>query len=94
MRSSSIRCPSCGDDKSHHRVYPSLYSPSALVALGGPVLALVFDRSRKPQFRCEKCGGLFSKHTFTSRLFQVFWVWFFVSILVVLVLLVAGRLAR
>ena len=68
-----------------HRLYSSLYPPSALVAIGGPTLALVFDRSRKQQFRCGKCGTVFSRHTVRTRIFQLLWVWFFVSVGVILV---------
>lgn len=57
---------------------------------GGPALALVFDCSRKRQFRCEKCGTLFSRHTLTSRFFQLFWMLFLLSIVVGVVLLIAG----
>jgi hypothetical protein len=85
-----IRCPVCSNTTKFHRVARSLYPPSAFVLFGGPVLALVFDRSRKPQFRCEKCGKLFAKHSFTSRFFQIFWIWFLFSFGVGLVLLFAG----
>src|SRR5437764_6662383 len=90
MRSSVIRCPVCGDTTAHHHVARSQYSPSALVLFGGPALALVFDCSRKRQFRCEKCGTLFSRHTLSSRLFQLFWLWFLLSIVVGLALPIAG----
>jgi uncharacterized Zn finger protein len=95
MRHSMIRCPSCGDTTAHHRVARSLYSPSALVLLGGPLLALVFDRSRKQQFRCEKCGALFATHTVVTRIFQIFWVWAFASIaFLLLLLLFTGQVVR
>jgi hypothetical protein len=32
------------------------------------LLALIFDQSRKPHFRCELCGTTFSSHTIRSRL--------------------------
>jgi hypothetical protein len=74
----------------HHHVARSQYSPSALVFFGGPAVALVFDCRRKRQFRCEKCGTLFSRHTLTSRFFQIFWVWFILSIVGGIALLIAG----
>ncbi len=94
MRFSVIRCPTCRETTAHHPVARAQYSPSALVFFGGPALALVFDCSRKRQFRCEKCGALFSRHTLTSRLFQVFWVWFLLSIVVGIALLIAGYHVR
>jgi transposase-like protein len=90
MESQLVHCPACGDTTPVHRVSLSLYSPSVLVALGGPVLALVFDRSRKQQFWCEKCHAMFSRHTLTSGLFQVFWIWFLISLGLAIVLLFAG----
>ena len=50
--------------------------------LGGILMALVFEVSRKPQFRCEKCGVPFGAHTLTSRLFQILWAWFVISLAV------------
>lgn len=32
----------------------SQYSPSAFVLFDGPALALIFECSRKPLFRCER----------------------------------------
>ena len=46
------------------------YAPAAPVAFGGILLALIFDQSRKPQFRCELCGTTFSSHTIRSALFS------------------------
>ena len=86
-----IRCPNCGDATAHHQVARSQFSPSALVLFGGPALALLFDCSRKRQYRCENCGTLFSRHTFKSRLFQILWLWFLLSMVVGLVLLIAGH---
>lgn len=94
MRTPLIQCPSCGEATPHHRVGRSQYSPSALVLFGGPALALIFECSRRPQFRCERCGGIIGKHTITSRCFQAFWIWFLISILVGIALLLAGYHVR
>jgi hypothetical protein len=51
------------------------------------VLALVFDQSRKPQFRCELCDTIFSCHTIRSRFFQLFWAWFIFSVVLLFLLL-------
>jgi hypothetical protein len=80
MNVGAMRCPRCGETGSAHHLHSSLYSPSALVAIGGPTLALLFDRSRKLEFRCEKCGAVFAKHSLRSRFFQVFWIGFFVAV--------------
>jgi len=77
-----LRCPSCGETRARHRIAPSRYSPVAPMVVGGILMALVFDMSRKPQFRCEKCGVPFGAHTLTSRLFQILWAWFVISLAV------------
>jgi len=51
-----LQCPSCGETRARHRIAPSRYSPVAPMVVGGILMALVFEVSRKPQFRCEKCG--------------------------------------
>src|SRR6266436_10369048 len=77
-----LRCPSCGETRARHRIPPSRYSPVAPMVVGGILMALVFEVSRKPQFRREKCGVPFGAHTLTSRLFQILWVWFVISLAV------------
>ena len=51
------------------------YSPLAPQLAGGITTALVFTLSRKRRFRCERCGGLFYSHTFSSRVWLALWVW-------------------
>jgi len=77
-----LRCPSCGETRARHRIAPSRYSPVAPMVVGGILMALVFEVSRKPQFRCEKCGVPFGAHALTSRLFQILWAWFVISLAV------------
>ncbi len=72
----------------YHHVPRSEYSPVAPVVVGGVALALIFECSRKPRFRCEKCGSVFSRHTLTSRVFQLLWI----GIVAVILLLLAGLL--
>jgi hypothetical protein len=82
------QCPHCGKTKEYHWIPSSRYAPAAPIAFGGVLLALIFDQSRKPQFRCELCGTTFSSHTIISRFFQLFWAWFVFSMMVVILLLV------
>jgi predicted RNA-binding Zn-ribbon protein involved in translation (DUF1610 family) len=72
----ALPCPHCGKTKAYHRIPSTRYAPAAPVLFGGVILALVFDRSRKPQFRCESCGTAFYSHTFTSRIFLLFWAFY------------------
>jgi len=56
----------------------------------GIFLAIVFDQSRKPQFRCEECGTTFHSHTIVSRFFQLFWGWFVLSVIVIIAVIIWG----
>ncbi len=94
MKWFNVQCPSCGEKDAKHRLGPTIYSPVALVVIGGFVLPLVFELSRKPRFRCEKCGGVFAKHTVASRLFQVVWIWFVIALVVAMAGLVAAAITR
>ena len=85
-----IKCPECGQATQRLRVSRSLYSPCVLVALGGPTAALIFECSRKQQLRCGRCGALFAKHTVRSRIFQLSWLWFLLSLVGFVILLLAG----
>jgi hypothetical protein len=78
MKVRAIRCPGCGETGSVQHVASSLYPPTAPAAFGGPALALVFDRSRKQQFNCHRCGTVFARHSLRSRFFQIFWIWFWI----------------
>jgi uncharacterized Zn finger protein len=90
MRTPLVRCPVCGDMTERRLVPRSLYPPSIIVALGGPPAALVFECSRKQRLRCQRCGTVFSKHTVRSAFFQLFWLWFVLSLAAMMVMLIAG----
>jgi rubredoxin len=75
-----LDCPHCGKTKAYHRIPSNRYAPAAPVAFGGVMLALIFDRSRKPQFRCELCDTVFSSHTIASRFFWLFWALFLLGV--------------
>lgn len=64
------------------------------MVVGGVVLSIIFELSRKPRFQCERCGGVFAMHTVASRLFQVLWIWFVVALLVAVAGLIAGTIGR
>jgi ribosomal protein L32 len=84
----ALPCPHCGKTKAYHRIASTRYAPAAPVAFGGVMLALIFDRSRKPQFRCDSCGAFFSSHTITSRVFWLFWALFVFLVILLLAVLI------
>jgi hypothetical protein len=88
MRLFSKHCPRCGKTRAYHRVYPTRYAPAAPIAAGGIFLAIVFDQSRKPEFRCEQCGTSFHSHTIVSRVFQLFWAWFVLAVLAIIAVII------
>jgi ribosomal protein L32 len=83
-----LPCPHCGKTKAYHRIPSTRYAPAAPVAFGGVLLALIFDRSRKPQFRCESCGTVFFSHTIASRFFLLFWALFCFWMIMLLAVLI------
>jgi hypothetical protein len=83
-------CPRCGKTRAYHRVPPTRYAPAAPIAIGGVVLALIFNESRKPQFRCELCHTVFSSHTLISRFFLFFWFWIVLGWIIVISLILYG----
>jgi hypothetical protein len=83
-------CPHCGKTKAYHWVPSTRYAPAAPIAFGGIALAMIFDLSRKPQFRCESCGTVFSSHTIRSRFFQLFWAWFVLWLIVIVLFVLYG----
>jgi len=90
MRLFAKHCSHCGKTKAYHRVYSTRYAPAAPIAAGGIFLAIVFDQSRKPQFRCEQCGRTFHSHTIVSRLFQFFWAWYVLAVLAIIAAITWG----
>lgn len=94
MKWFKVQCPTCGRDGVHRRLGPVMYSPVALVIIGGVVLPLIFELSRKPRFRCINCGSVFTRHTMVSRFFQIFWIWFITALVFALVAVLAGTIAR
>jgi transposase-like protein len=94
MKWLKVQCPACGEEHAHHRLGPVMYSPVVLVLIGGVVLPLIFELSRKPRFRCEKCESVFTKHTVASRLFQVLWLWVVLGLLIAMGGLIASSSGR
>jgi rubredoxin len=84
------KCPDCGKTKAYHRVPSTRYAPAAPIAFGGILLAMIFDLSRKPQFRCELCGTVFSSHTIVSRFFLIFWAWIVFWLMVIILFTLYG----
>jgi hypothetical protein len=80
-----IKCPVCGDTGKHQRIARSEYSPVAPVILGGIVLALIIQQSRKARFRCGRCNEAFFAHTITSSLFLAFFAFLILAVVVSIV---------
>jgi len=59
------------------------------IAVGGVILAFIFEFSRKPQFRCQQCGTAFYSHTLLSRLFLILWIWFLLIFIFILLIIIA-----
>jgi hypothetical protein len=94
MKWFNVQCPSCGEKDAKHRLGPTMYSPVAPMVVGGVVLSIIFELSRKPRFQCEKCGGVFTGHTVASRLFQVLWIWFVIALAVGLCGVIVNAIGR
>lgn len=69
-----VTCSHCNASKKHQRLFRREYPSSAPVVVGGFLLALLFQSSRKPHFRCGACGREFQSHTIVSRCSLAMWI--------------------
>ncbi|EEF60654.1 hypothetical protein Cflav_PD6245 [Pedosphaera parvula Ellin514] len=88
MRLSPNTCPTCQSQGKHQLLGHKRYPSSALPLAGGPLIALIFELSRKRRFRCGNCQSEFYTHTIGSRFFLAFWILFLASVILAILAIV------